>query len=487
MLVSRPRTRVLLLLLLGAFVLGSLVSLLVGPRSTGLGSQTSGDEQLARDVRASLVDDHGLQTLSVARIADGRTTFAGIAGRRGPAPTPQTSFEMGSITKTITGSLLAVGVERGELRLDDPVARHLSELTGTPAGAVTLRQLATHTGGLPPFPESMQVAVLESVIANTNTYEGPTAAMLESTRTTALTDPGTYRYSNLGMSLLGHAEARAAGAVDWPTLATDRILTPLGMSHTSFAVHGADVPADAARPHLDNGWTTANWWGPAFAPAGSSTWTTAEDLVRYAGAQLDATAPGATAMDPLMPIPSGQIGLAWHLIDVDGVAVTWHNGATGGYRTIVALDRAKGQAVVILSNSTRDADTAGRRLAATPIGSEIPRVDSRNTSLVAWTWPVLGLVLLVSFGFTMLRGRNRLALVTGVLTGVAGLIVLLTHGPWAVVPAYVWGGLAAVSVVLVGLAVRRGRALPAYAERRRAGWLSLVSAVILLALVVWMA
>ena len=50
--------------------------------------------------------------------------------------------------------------------------------------------------------------------------------MIEASRTTELKRPGQYAYSNLGMSLLGHAEARAAGAPDWPTLATERILRP---------------------------------------------------------------------------------------------------------------------------------------------------------------------------------------------------------------------------------------------------------------------
>ena len=471
--------------LLAALVLGSLFSLLVGPRSPRLGTSTTGDARLAADVRAG-VDPRGYQSLSVGRIADGRATFAGAAARVGAAPTPETPYEMGSITKTFTGSLLADGVERGELRLDDPLSKQLTELAGTAVGELTLRQLATHTAGLPAFPDSMTAGVLLKVVSGENTYDGSTAAMLEATRTTKVTEPGRYRYSNLGMSLLGHAEARAAGVADWPTLATERILTPLRMTHTSFAMSAADIPDGAATPHADNGWPTANWYGPAFAPAGSSTWTTTQDVLTYAGAQLDGSAPGSRALGPLQQIPGGEIGLAWHLREVDGESVTWHNGATGGYRTILALDRDRRQAVVILGNSTRDADRAGLQLAATPAGSPVTTVDRFKMALAGWSWPPVGLALWLSFGYAMLRGRSRLALVSAALSGAAGLLALLAHGPWALVPAYVWGGLVAASLVLAAVGVRRGRDLPTYADRRRVwGWLSLVSALVMVGLVVW--
>ena len=483
-----PRRRLQLIsCLLGALLIGALCTLVGGPRSPQLGALTSGDAALAADVRSSLVDDRGYQSISAARWRDGRASFAGLGDAGSGAPTAQTPFELGSITKTFTGQLLADGVRRGELRMDDPVSTHLPELVETPAGTVTLRELATHTGGLPPFPDSMMPGFLVGAISNENSYGGPTAAMLSAARTASVTERGTYRYSNLGMSLLGHAEARAAGASDWPALATDRLLRPLGMAHTTFALDAAAVPAGAARPHAENGWPTANWWGPAFAPAGSSTWTTAEDLMKFAQAVLDGSAPGSTALDPELDIPNGEIGLAWHRTDkTGGPPVTWHNGATGGYRSMLALDREGGQAVLLLGNSVRPVDRAGIKLAATAPGAPVAAVDSLKPSRATFTWGIIGLVLVASFAYSALRGRTRLALVTAVLTGVTGLVILLAHGPWAVVPAWLWGSLTGASVVLVAVAVLRGRSLPAYAERRRVlGWLSLASTVAVLGLVVW--
>jgi CubicO group peptidase (beta-lactamase class C family) len=97
------------------------------------------------------------------------------------------------------------------------------------------------------------------------------------------------------MSLLGHAEARAAGAVDWPELARQRLLVPLGMTNTTFAMTVDQIPAEGALPHHDNGWPAPHWHGAAFIPPGTSTITTAEDVMKYARAIMEAGAgPGRT-------------------------------------------------------------------------------------------------------------------------------------------------------------------------------------------------
>lgn len=482
---ARPRM-FLLSCLLGAFLVGATASLFTGPRTPDLGSARSGDPELVRDVQSVLGSEDRYPSLSVVRVRDGRVSYAGLGETEAGIPTPQTPYELGSITKTFTGLLLADAVQRREMKLDDPVANYLTELRGTAVGESTLGQLATHTAGLPQFPDSMVVGVLLRTVANQNTYDGSTAAMLEATRTTKVTARGTYKYSNLGMSLLGHAEARAAKAADWPTLATDRLLRPLRMQHTHFAMSTADLPADGTRPHNENGWPAANWYGPAFAPAGSSTWTTAEDLGLYSTALLAGRVPGAAAMRPVAPTSLGEIGLAWQIREVSGRQITWHNGATGGFRTILALDRERGQAVAILSNDARSADSAGRRLAATSPGSPLAPVAR---GAVPWRtmapWAIVGLILLVSFAVSMLRGRTKLAVVTAALSGLTGLVVLLAHGPWSLVPGWIWGGLAGLTAVFIGVGVVRARTLPAYADRRRIlGWLSLVSTVVVLGLAV---
>nr|WP_269778802.1 serine hydrolase domain-containing protein [Microlunatus antarcticus] len=452
-------------------------------RGPTLGPATTGDPALAADVRASFTSERGFTSLSAARVRDGQVTFAGLGEVDGAPPAPDTPYELGSITKTFTAALLADAVTRGEVRLDDPVATYLPELADTAAGASTLRALATHTAGLPSFPTSSTPTVLVRVVGNENPYAGTVEALLGATRTTEVTDAGTYRYSNLGVALLGHALARAADVPGWPDLVHDRLLQPLGMTRTVVVEQPSQVPAGAAHPHQENGWSAPFWTGPAMAPAGSSTVTTATDLATWARALLDGSAPGASALDPVADIPGGRIGLAWHVYDVEGRTVTWHNGGTGGTRTILALDRERGQAVLLLSSSGRDADTAGLRLAATAPGQPVPAVDGPT---VGWAgllgWNVVGLLLI---GTAILRWRagRGWPLVDGALAAATGLLVLLVHGPWLLVPTAVWVGLTlAVGVLAAAASLRRGG--PPTTSRRSLV-ASLAGTAVVLAVALW--
>ena len=111
--IPRRRLRVVLgIALLFGLVIGTLLGLSLGPRTPALGGAHRGDETLAAEVRAALGSDRGYQTLSVGRIRDGAVSFAGLGEEDGAVPTPQTRYELGSITKTFTGMLLADAVSR---------------------------------------------------------------------------------------------------------------------------------------------------------------------------------------------------------------------------------------------------------------------------------------------------------------------------------------------------------------------------------------
>ena len=144
----------------------------------------------------------------------------------------------------------------------------VDRMAGTPAGDVTLFELATHTSGLPSIPPDIAYGTLADTLGNENPYEVSVEQVIEASRTVELKDQGEYAYSNLGMSLLGHAEARAAGVADWPTLATQRILQPLGMTATTFALTEADIPDDALDGHQGNGWRAATGTARGSLPPG---------------------------------------------------------------------------------------------------------------------------------------------------------------------------------------------------------------------------
>ena len=156
-----------------ALLVALMVSAWVGPQPMHLGFQTSGDTRLADRVRAILGADgtdgstKGYHGLAVVVVSPGQTRWAGLGNSgEGMAPTNTTMFEIGSITKLFTGLLLADAVDHGVVRLHDTVETYLPPLVGTPAGEVTLEELATHTSGLPAYADEITGATYEGSGSN---------------------------------------------------------------------------------------------------------------------------------------------------------------------------------------------------------------------------------------------------------------------------------------------------------------------------------
>jgi D-alanyl-D-alanine-carboxypeptidase/D-alanyl-D-alanine-endopeptidase len=276
-------------------------------------------------------------------------------------------FEIGSITKVFTTSILADMVARGEVRLEEPVADLLPDSVQVPVRdghAITLLDLATQSSGLPRMPTNFDpkdpanpyadysVAELYQFLSG---YELPR-------------DPGaSYEYSNVGMGLLGHALARRAG-LPYERLVTTRVLAPLGMRETAMTLS----PALAARlvpGHGESGEVVPPWDIPTLAGAGALK-STVRDMLTFLAANLDSNSAAVNralhethASRRSTTIPNMTIGLAWHILSrPEGKAIVWHNGGTGGYRSFVGFDVARGVGVVLLTNSMVGADDIGFHL-----------------------------------------------------------------------------------------------------------------------------
>ena len=141
-----------------------------------------------------LVDEHGSSIVSCGKMDDGAS----------PEVNGNTLFEIGSITKTFTGLLLQDMIERGEMKLDDPVARYLPKLVRMPTRngkEITLFHLVTHTSGLPRNPENLDPKRADNPLAEYTAEK--LNAYLSGFKLTR--QPGAkFEYSNLGSGLLGH-------------------------------------------------------------------------------------------------------------------------------------------------------------------------------------------------------------------------------------------------------------------------------------------
>jgi D-alanyl-D-alanine-carboxypeptidase/D-alanyl-D-alanine-endopeptidase len=276
----------------------------------------------------------------------------------GKAPDGDTVYEIGSVSKTFTATLLAQAVLAGRVTLDTPVAQLLPDFQIPSRGGaqITLGQLATQHSGLPReasnlLPKDIRnpyadydVAKLKAFLAE---YELPR-------------DPGAgYEYSNLGFGLLGAALAQSE-RMTWGALAGDRILNPLGMTLSGTALSDA-MRAHLAPGHDATGNAVENWDFDALAGAGAMR-STANDMLRYLKANMGVDPSPLTEAMKLAQAPhsdvntNSRIGLAW---TTNRSGITWHNGETGGYHSFIGFAADRRHGVVILSNTAVDLDDLG--------------------------------------------------------------------------------------------------------------------------------
>ncbi len=270
-----------------------------------------------------------------------------------------TVFEIGSITKVFTSLILADMVQRREVALTDPIAKYLPPDVRVPERSghqITLEDLSTHTSSLPRLPNNMKPADPANPYAD---YSIDQLYQFLSNYTLPRDIGSQFEYSNLGGGLLGHILARRAG-MDYEALVRSRILVPLKMSDTSITLTTAMQTRLAAA--YDSSLNPAkNWDLPTLAGAGALR-STANDMLVFLAATLGYTdSPLAPAMAAMLKEsrPAGptvgdakiEVGLAWMTTTRGNAQIVWHNGGTGGYRSMIAFDPKKRVRIVALSNA----------------------------------------------------------------------------------------------------------------------------------------
>lgn len=288
---------------------------------------------------------------------DGATYFsAGKIIANGPEATENHIYEIGSVTKTFTGLLLADMVRKGEVGLNDPIAKYLPPGIKAPefnGKQITLAHLVTHRSSLPRMPDNMPAANPADPYADYD--EKLLFAFLDKVKLDH--EIGSQEeYSNFGMGLLGTLLARAAGK-DYPTLLRQRILEPLGMKDTWLTVN--DHNRAMIAPGHSGGAPVANWELNSMSPAGAIK-SSAAQMARYVSAQLGLTkSPLNKAMVDTQTDQTGYgMGLAWFFEK----GLIEHNGATGGYRAYVGLDVKAKRGVVILVSGSDGPEDLGRHI-----------------------------------------------------------------------------------------------------------------------------
>ncbi len=350
---GRKKMRACILLVLSLFFAAILpAASAVDPNELRQALKDAVDNRLTVGIVAGIIGKDGKAVYSYGKTAaDGRAVDG------------DTVFEIGSVTKTFTATLLADMVKRGLVKLDDPVATYLPKGVKVPSRGgkeITLLDLATHSSGLPRMPANFAPADPD------NPYADYTAANLfDFLANYALPrDIGaSYEYSNLGAGLLGEALARRAGK-SYEALLAERIFRPLKMNSTAIAL-SPEMAARLARGHSQELTPAKNWDMDALAGAGAIR-STANDMLDYVAAYMGlkpSPLSGAMALARQdfrdTTIPDMRIGLAWHLMKRPDTVIVWHNGGTAGYHSFVGFNPKQGTGIVVLSNSAGDIDNIG--------------------------------------------------------------------------------------------------------------------------------
>ena len=230
-----------------------------------------------------IVDEHGSSIVSCGKLDNG--TDREVDG--------DTLFDIHSMTCIFTGLLLEDMIERGEMKLDDPVAKYLPDSVKMPTHngkEITLRHLVEETSGLPNFADRLEPKRADNPLADYTVEK-----MYDFISGYKLTcDPGTnYSHGGVGMGLLGHAIALKAGT-NYESLMVERICRPLKMDSTRFTLtpelksrHATEHdPLGYARPIKD--------WGVLAPLAGLRT--TANDMLKFMSADLSLTPSSLTRL-----------------------------------------------------------------------------------------------------------------------------------------------------------------------------------------------
>ena len=318
---------------------------------------------LFEDVHAAVeaaVEETATPGTAIGLVHDGEEHAAGIGVTSVENPlevTPETLFQIGSITKTVTGTVAMILVERGELDIDAPVRRYLPKLAladDDVAARVTMRHLLTHTAGW-----------VGDYFADHGAGDDALARMLgDLPRLPQLTPLGeVWSYNNAGFYIAGRV-LEVVGGAPYELLVQRLLFEPLGLEHSLFFTEDVMTRRFAVGHHRaeDGPPTVARPWaiGRAHHAAGGIS-STVVDLLRYARfhlsdgegvltrASLDEMQRPHAAAAPIF----GSVGLTWGIDDGTGVRLIHHGGGTNGQVAHLSFAPDSQTVLAVLTNSQR--------------------------------------------------------------------------------------------------------------------------------------
>jgi beta-lactamase class C len=360
------------------------------PAATAAHADDAEIEQLVRQhVQPMLIAAGGM---AIAVHIDGRTLFFnyGMADMARKEPiTSDSLFNLASVTKVFLSTLLAQAVKQGEVALDDPVAKYVTELQqGGDIRNVTLGELASNTSGLTRTPQQYEPG-------HRGPYRLPDfIRYLNSWKADDAHQPGKQEiYSNTGFFLLSLALQRRFNT-PIAKLMDARVLTPLGMTSTVMPVptaNGRGRLAPEFRRRAVQGYNfdarpvgePGNQQGAFNWPGTGQMYASARDMATFLAANLGAL-PNERALQEAMALAQTGMftvnerftqALAWQVVRNGDITFVDKNGGLSNTATYIGMIPGKRLGIVILSNCGGEP--------ATRIGRQIMLALARSNALVS--------------------------------------------------------------------------------------------------------
>lgn len=321
-------------------------------------AQVNIEQIVAQKIQPILPKNGSGGGVAVAVWMDGKTSFFnyGMAVDAQNRPvTADSIFNLGSVGKVFATTLLAQAVKQGELNLDDPVAKYVTELQrGGDIRRITLRQLASHSSGLPNRPQQYETW-------HRGRYTWPDfVRFLNSWKAGPNHEPGQqYLYSDAAMVLLRVALERRFNT-RFAVLMHQRLTGPLGMTSTALplprdllsrAVQGyGPMGKPVGRPGEEGG--TFEW------PGSGQIYSSSRDMASFLAANLGEL-PGHGPIENAMAFahegvftvsPRLTIGLAWQIVSAGNFTIVDKNGGLANTSTYIGFAPQKKLGVVVLVN-----------------------------------------------------------------------------------------------------------------------------------------
>lgn len=326
--------------------------------------KTNALDEYIDSIAKTYIQQQHAQALAIGVIHRGKTNifYYGETSKGDSLSIPKenTLFELGSITKVFTATLLANLVENNIIALDDSIVKFLPDSLAQNADLhkITFKELANHTSGLPRLADNLEKTPKFSIL---DPYAQYTRKELFSylKNIKLESNPGEkFEYSNTGYALLGELIAIISKKT-YSQYLTDVITNPLGMTNTGEKIN--PKTQHIAKVYNKAGEQVPIWQWQAFIGAGGLK-STITDMLRFAQTQFKRPeypleqAMSLTRQFTYYLPPATDIGLAWHMNMVNDVVQYWHNGATGGSSSFLALVPDTKSAVIVLSNSELSVD-----------------------------------------------------------------------------------------------------------------------------------